>query len=162
METRPARDTQRARLYRAEEEVGPGRRLPTVADLQAYVDAVTAADWFVRRWGERSYEVRPGHGHRRATATRDGLLQLPRWARTELVVLHEMAHPLGAPEAAPHGPEYAGVFLALVRRAMGPAPAQALEEAFGRHRVRHLPPPQRCSAAAALTPSTIGSQSAPG
>lgn len=159
---RPARDSQRARLYRAETEVASGRTLPTVADLQAYVDSVASEGWFVARWGERPYDVRPGHGHRRATATRDGVLQLPRWARTELTVLHEMAHPLVEAEAAPHGPEYAGVLLALVRRAMGPGAAQRLEDAFARHRVRHLVPPYRCSAAAATTPSMMGSHSAPG
>jgi hypothetical protein len=102
------RDTQRARLYRAEDEVAVGRSLPTLERLQAYVEEVRAAAWFVARWGERSFEVRPGFGHRHATADRDGRLQLPRWSRTELVVLHEMAHPLTPAGYAPHGPEFAG------------------------------------------------------
>ena len=133
---RRPRDNQRARLYRAEDEVDPGRRLPTVEKLQAYVDDVSAGDWFRARWGRRSFEVRPGHGHRRATADRNGVLQLPRWARSEVVVLHEMAHCLTPTDLAAHGPEYAGVLLALVRRAVDPSRAQALEDAFARHRVR--------------------------
>ena len=40
----------------------------------------------------RSFEVRPGYGHKRATATRDGVLQMPRWARREMTILHEVAH----------------------------------------------------------------------
>lgn len=130
------RDSQRARLYRAEDDVGPGRRLPTVETLQAYVDDLAATDWFDARWGRRSFEVRPGYGHRRATADADGVLQLPRWARTEGVVLHEVAHCLTPVRFAAHGPEYAGILLSLVRRAVDPGTAQRLEDAFGRHRVR--------------------------
>ena len=130
------RDSQRARLYRAEDEVPRGRRLPTVEVLQAYADDLVASDWFAGRWGGRSLEIRPGFGHRRATADRNGILQMPRWSRTELVLLHEVAHCLTAEHYAAHGPEYAGVFLALVRRRMSPASAQALEDAFVRHRVR--------------------------
>lgn len=130
------RDSQRARLYRAEGEVDAGRRLPTVANMQAYVDGIVEADWFVGRWGERAFEVRPGFGHRRATADEHGVLQMPKWARRELVLLHEVAHCLTPPSVASHGPEYAGVLLALARRAMSPATAQSLEDAFTRQRVR--------------------------
>ncbi|MDQ4069743.1 MAG: hypothetical protein M3203_09800 [Actinomycetota bacterium] len=133
--TRP-RDSQRARLYRAEGEVDVGRRLPTVEKMQAYVDGVVAAEWFVARWGARSFEVRPGFGHRRATANEHGVLQMPKWARSELVLLHEVAHCLTPATVASHGPEYAGVLVALARRAMNPATAQSLEDAFARHRVR--------------------------
>ena len=133
--TRP-RDNQRARLYRAEGELDAGRRLPTVDRMQAWVDGLAATDWFVARWGDRAFEVRPGFGHRRATADQNGILQMPKWARSELVLLHEVAHCLTPVDVASHGPEYAGVLLALVRRGMGPGPAQHLEDAFGRERVR--------------------------
>lgn len=134
-EARP-RDSQRARLYRAEGEVDAGRRLPTVERMQAHVDGLAGADWFVARWGARSFDVRPGFGHRRATADQNGVLQMPKWARSELVLLHEVAHCLTPCSFAAHGPEYAGVLVALVRRGMGPATAQALEDAFDRQRVR--------------------------
>ena len=133
--TRP-RDSQRARLYRAEGEVDTGRRLPTVDKMQAYVDGLLCADWFLTRWGERTLEVRPGFGHRRATANEHGVLQMPKWARTELVLLHEVAHCLTPVTVASHGPEYAGVLVALARRAMSPGTAQSLEDAFARHRVK--------------------------
>lgn len=134
--TRP-RDSQRARLYRAEDLVDAGRRLPTVERMQAWVDGLVATDWFVARWGERSLEVRPGYGHRRATAdAANGVLQMPKWARSELVLLHEVAHCLTPATVASHGPEYAGVLLALARRGMGPATAQRLEDAFASERVR--------------------------
>jgi putative metallohydrolase (TIGR04338 family) len=130
------RDSQRARLYRAENEVDAGRALPTVAVMQAYVDGVAAAGWFTDRWGARSFEVRPGYGHKRATADAEGVLQMPRWARREMTILHEVAHCVTPVTFAAHGHEYAGVLLAIVRRAMGLAKAQALEESFDRHRVR--------------------------
>jgi putative metallohydrolase (TIGR04338 family) len=130
------RDSQRARLYRAENEVDAGGALPTVAVMQGYVDGVAASGWFLDRWGARTFDVRPGYGHKRATATSDGVLQMPRWARREMTILHEVAHCLTPQDFAAHGREYAGVLLALVRRAMGLGPAQALEDAFDRHRVR--------------------------
>jgi len=104
--------------------------------MQVYVDALVGADWFLGRWGERSFDVRPGFGHRRATADAQGVLQMPKWARTELALLHEVAHCLVPPTCAAHGPEYAGVLLALARRGMGPGTAQALEDAFARQGVR--------------------------
>ncbi len=130
------RDSQRARLYRAEGEVDAGRRLPTVERMQAWVDGLVATEWFVARWGDRHFEVRPGFGHRRATADQHGVLQMPKWARSELVLLHEVAHCLTPVAYASHGPEYAGVLLALARRGMGPGTAQLLEDAFARGRVR--------------------------
>jgi putative metallohydrolase (TIGR04338 family) len=133
------RDSQRARLYRAEAEVDTGRSIPSVPLLQAYVDELVTNRWFEDRWGVRSFHVRPGHGHRRATADEHGVLQMPRWARTELVLLHEVAHCLAPRGCAPHGPEYAGVLVCLVRRRMGLAAAQALEDAFVRQRVRWSP-----------------------
>ncbi|MFN2503864.1 MAG: hypothetical protein ABR540_06490 [Acidimicrobiales bacterium] len=110
--------------------------MPTVGHLQAYVDELASAEWFRARWNERKFEVRPGHGHRRATASQSGVLQFPIWSRSELVVLHEVAHCLVPVTSAAHGPEYAGVLISLVRRHMGPGPGQALEETFLRHRVR--------------------------
>lgn len=130
------RDSQRARLYRAESTVHHGRRLPTVERMQAWVDGLCATDWFVARWGSRSFDVRPGFGHRRATADQNGVLQMPKWARTELVLLHEAAHCLTPSTCASHGPEYAGVLLTLARRGMGPGTAQLLEDAFAAERVR--------------------------
>lgn len=130
------RDSQRARLYRAEGEVASGRRLPTVERMQAWVDGLAATDWFVALWNDRAFEVRPGFGHRRATAVENGVLQMPKWARTELVLLHEVAHCLTPVTVASHGPEYAGVLLTLARRGMGPGTAQHLEDAFARERVR--------------------------
>ena len=114
----------------------PGRRLPTVERMQAWVDALVATDWFVARWGTRCFEVRPGFGHRRATADQNGVLQMPKWARSELVLLHEVAHCLTPVTLASHGPEYAGILLALARRGMGLGTAQLLEDAFDRERVR--------------------------
>jgi len=98
-------------------------------ELQAKTGCVAAVK-------DVSFEVRPGFGHRRATADVNGVLQMPKWARSEMVLLHEVAHCVTPWTFASHGPEYAGVLLSIVRRGMGPAAAQALEDAFDRHRVR--------------------------
>ena len=153
----PARAV-RARRARLRPMTEPMRRVPATASAPACTGPsprwTTAAacrpstacrrgsmrcaltDWFVARWGSRSFDVRPGYGHRRATADEHGVLQMPKWARTELVLLHEVAHCLTPWTFAGHGPEYAGVLLTLARRGMGPATAQRMEDAFARERVR--------------------------
>ncbi len=68
-----------------------------------------------------------------AHALETGLLAEP-----PLVLLHEVAHCLTPVTFASHGPEYAGVLLALARRGMGPGTAQLLEDAFARERVRWM------------------------
>jgi putative metallohydrolase (TIGR04338 family) len=61
---------------------------------------------------------------------------LPRWGRSERVILHELAHHATPRYCAAHGPEYARTFLDLVRHFMGREVAQQLEEAFESHRVK--------------------------
>lgn len=140
------RDNQRQRLYNAETAlagVAFGRRLETVAELQAYVDGLLGTRWFRARWGRWGrIVVTAGRGRRSACAHGQHEIRIPRWARSELVVLHEVAHCLTDARAAAHGPEFAGVMLALVRQFMGPGAAASLRSSFRSHRVRIGPAPR--------------------
>jgi putative metallohydrolase (TIGR04338 family) len=149
------RDQQRSRLYAAEREChhGPQEHLRSVQQMQNFIDRVCTQRWFQSRWGnDVKIEVRGGQGHRRAVCYGD-VLHIPLWGREELVLLHELAHSLvtyrrgltgfsilgvdyqtGA--VAGHGPEYAGVFLFLVRQVLGAEEALKLKAAFKKHRVR--------------------------
>ena len=144
--TRP-RDTQRQRLYNAEQAMGflgdgPGKRMETVAEMQSFVDALLRSRWFKARWGVWGrIEVRDGRGRSSAAAFGQHQIRVPRWARSELVVLHEVAHCLTPRGYASHGPEFAGVFVALVRQVMGPAAAASLRDSFRSYRVRVGPAP---------------------
>ncbi len=135
-----ARDNQRQRLYNAETALAGsahGRRMETVPELQAYVDAIMASRWFKARWGAwGGIRVKDGRGRRSACAMGQHEVRMPCWSRNEMVLLHEVAHCLAPVMKANHGPEYAGIFLALVRQYMGPAAAVSLRASFREHRVK--------------------------
>lgn len=156
------RDNQRARLYAAE-QVLEGRRvsryaakhlidtepfsgrygvkIPSTKAIQAYVDDLTTSAWFVRRWGVRRIDYQNGRG---SHATSGGFLGSPtitiaqEHRRTEAVILHEIAHCL-APwfDAQPHGPEFAAIYLTLVRGVMGAESGKDLSAAFADRRVKY-------------------------
>jgi len=150
---RRPRDSQRARLYAAERTAfGDPRacpaRLATLRELCAYVDQTLGDAWFEAEFGRfASVRVKDGRGTRHAYSAYDLrsralLLSFPRWARTRPVVLHELGHAASARRhgvIAAHGPEFAGVFLGLVRRFLGPDAAGRLAAAYRSHRVRFAP-----------------------
>jgi putative metallohydrolase (TIGR04338 family) len=107
---------------------------PTVSECQQYVDHVTASDtWKALDIWVEHVRVKDGRGRRKAGADSEGdALLLPKWSRVRWVILHELAHIANDylynfeveengdiseiyEEAAPHGPQYAGVYLYLVR-----------------------------------------------
>lgn len=134
-----ARDSQRSRLYKAEKVLHTPPQFETVQQCQDFVNEVMASRWAAARWKNR-IEVRPGYGHRSATADPvSQIIQLPVWARHHAVILHEMAHCLntGSRTYAWHGPEFAGLFLSLVHHVMGAESASKLRESFKANRVRY-------------------------
>lgn len=63
---------------------------------------------------------------------------MPKWARSEGVLLHEIAHFLNVGLGrAPHGPEYCAFWLDLTERAMGQEAATELWRLFDKHGVRY-------------------------
>jgi putative metallohydrolase (TIGR04338 family) len=160
------RDSQRKRLYDAEDAVFDKSKPPewaSVSEVQDYVDFVTATDaWKALEVGnEEPISVRDGRGRRKAAAEAfSNYITMPKWSRCKWVTLHELAHIAEAYRAdyepgygwpgyenehgrvvltrttAPHGPGYAGVYLYLVREFLGEDAHDALLESFGAHRVR--------------------------
>lgn len=116
------------------------RRFGSIESVEDYLRRVLALPG-VRSTFARStapIHVRPRRGYTaahydRATATiaipdgRDG-----RWALRELVVLHELAHHLGPPEAeeAAHGGDFVARTLELVEIVLGPEAAFVLRVAY--------------------------------
>ena len=108
------RDNQRAKVYNFENEHLASEANLTLEDCQLIVDTVC-----------RHYDVRPvtvtdGRGRRKACySDLYRQIKLPRWARSEEVVLHECAHMLVASryrrkDVADHGPEFVGAFVELL------------------------------------------------
>jgi putative metallohydrolase (TIGR04338 family) len=115
----------------------------TLAECQEYVDTVTASE----TWAELCYPSKPvpvtvtdGRGRRRGGArSEDGQwwLAMPRSVRRRWYILHELAHvAVGEHEAAPHGPEYVGAYLHLVRPFLGDEAHADLVRAMAARRVK--------------------------
>ena len=155
------RDTQRAKVYAAEEFVRtlfdraaergnrvveffgtqltlpPEGRFATVAAVQRYVDEVLA-----HVGADRPLTVRARRGVTAAHYERfdDGAtIAVPdrrsTWALRELVVLHEIAHHLCDAEP-PHGPEFIATFCGLAEAVMGPEVAHVLRVVYAKEGVR--------------------------
>jgi putative metallohydrolase (TIGR04338 family) len=155
------RDTQRAKVYAAEEFVRtlfdraaergnrvveffgtqltlpPEGRFASVAAVQRYVDEVLA-----HVGADRPLTVRARRGVAAAHYERfdDGAtIAVPdrrsTWALRELVVLHEIAHHLSDAEP-PHGPEFITTFCGLAEAVMGPEVAHVLRVVYAKEGVR--------------------------
>ncbi|MGO4558107.1 hypothetical protein [Mesorhizobium sp. 2RAF21] len=93
------RDTQRARLYRAERALETlASSLPTVSDVERYLQQQSSRQTLRSRYGNAvdvtdwKLMVTDGRGCRSALAYGDYKIAIPLWARKDWVVLHEWAH----------------------------------------------------------------------
>lgn len=137
--TRP-RDSQRQRLYDAERRVNHGQDYKSIHDCQARVDKITHSRWWKSRYGvPYNVDVRPGRGHRHATANAMlRVIQLPLWARYDLVICHELAHLVVSSKHPAHGPKFAREMIAIVDRWMGKEAGKELRAAFKAGRVKYI------------------------
>ncbi|MEU8895371.1 TIGR04338 family metallohydrolase [Nocardia sp. NPDC048505] len=122
-------------LYGSQITLPIERRFASVASVQAYADKVLALNWVRAQWDRASVPVRV-RSRAGATAAHyeaaGAVLAVPlhtggtAWALRELVVLHELAHHLGTPGEAAHGPEFCSRYLELVDGVIGPEAALIL------------------------------------
>ena len=114
------RDSQRSKLYSAEYVIH-GQEFADMAAVHAYVEKINMSDW----WKKHNYfysipvEVLDGRGRRKACAIGMRVIKLPKWARYESVILHELTHLVihsrfGYMVAA-HGTEFAKMLLLMVQ-----------------------------------------------
>lgn len=152
------RDSQRSKLYKAEGQVKnlkARERLETVPEMQTWVDQIVGSQWWlnyrvpavdptirqyvgIQDYGppqHRTIRVDDGRGRRCAHGYSHGVIALPRWCRTRMMVLHEVAHTIQMEEPA-HGRHYARIYLDLFRRWLGKAAYLELKAAFKAGRVR--------------------------
>lgn len=151
------RDSQRSKVYKAERACGyfHTRRIEVVSDIQAWLDKITGSAWYkkyklVRTDGENrglpfgkysqpyfrnpNIKVLDGRGRRSACAT-NGWMKLPKWSRTKLIILHEMAHAIQI-ERPGHGRQFCMIYLDLVKRWIGIECYRALRASFRKHKVK--------------------------
>lgn len=158
------RDTQRAKVYAAEDFVRtlfdraaqhgsgaidffgtaltlpPEARFGSVDAVRRYVDDVLALPAVRTRWpaaGKVAVRARRGltAAHYESTpATIAVPDRSARWALRELVVLHEIAHHLAA-GGAPHGSEFVGAMTELAGWVMGPEVRHVLRVVYSKEGV---------------------------
>jgi putative metallohydrolase (TIGR04338 family) len=153
----PPRDSQKSKLYRAERALARrGSTFQSIDEVRQYVAWV----WKFKRirklwphafppyWNIGDPQVGDGRGRRKAVGGVWGI-KIPVWARTERVVLHELAHVIHMRsqgwdrDEAAHGWQYAAVFLKLVHIVMGGEAAAALKAGFKQEGVRFTKPAKR-------------------
>lgn len=167
--TRP-RDSQRARVYRAEDEVvftktsslamrtlplteygstrfGKGDRYyPSIGACQHYYNVLFELPWFKTRWSAPRLRVGAGTGG--GTAYTNGVINLDSYNRHDKTLLHELAHIL-TPDDAGHGKEWAGVYLFLIERVIDKATADLMRQSFKSYKAKYnysrVPKPRRLS-----------------
>jgi putative metallohydrolase (TIGR04338 family) len=130
------RDTQRSKLYRAE-GVATGKSFADIAEVRAYVEKINRSAWWRshHKFPGIPIEVTDGRGRRKACALGMRTIKLPKWARYEEVVLHELAHTIitsrfGYGGAPAHGREFAKMLLLMVRHFMGKDDYETLKTSF--------------------------------
>jgi len=135
---------------------------------KAYMEKVVSYEWFTARWHistpswVQGNAPMVGDGRARRNACWDAScyeIKLPQWARTEAVILHEMAHwivdralvtridGMGYvrqydSDHAAHGIEFAAVLLELVRLQLGAEATKALKAGYKEKRVKRDKQPQ--------------------
>lgn len=143
------RDQQRARVYKAERVTlaNMGKPLPSVSDVERYVKRVFAMkrvrEAFPTMRANWLPSIGDGRG-RRAACGWEGGIKIPLWARTEWVVVHELAHTITRRvygcNVAGHGWQFCAVYLKLVLYAMGREAHDALKADFKKCRVKFTAP----------------------
>jgi putative metallohydrolase (TIGR04338 family) len=144
------RDSQRSRVYKADDVLEAfAKPLPSVADVEAYAKRLFKSKRLAKKYpraGWRPPVVADGRRNRDASGSTWQIV-IPRWARNEAVVLHELAHTISMREygrhIAGHGWQYASTFLDVVKWMMGKAAHDALKASFKAHKVRFRKPVKR-------------------
>lgn len=114
------RDSQRAKVYAWEREAVPLKYTTPI-----FEKVEQAAEWLRPIWAKERGRVglagkaaplvqTSSWGQRSALAHVDHRITLPRWARSQWVVLHEAAHLLAVGDR--HGPRFVGVLIGLACR----------------------------------------------
>lgn len=161
------RDYQRSKVYKAEREFIKDlddytgclrdtvfeKSFDSVDDISKYVDDIVDSDWFKRCYCfRRAVTIKDGRGRSRPAGSFSSYtMWMPRWARSEVIVLHELAHIMYTHtlslaiefretnykenKESAHGREFVKRFIWLVGHVMGSDAAQQLSVRMLRNRV---------------------------
>lgn len=128
-------DSQRERVYAAEQMLGDEPIFKSLPLTQAWIDEVVASDWWNKKFPKiKKIIALDGRGRVKGIAGRltpeIGYVRLPKRTRYRLYILHEIAHVSQPFWSACHGREFCRTFLLLVRKWMSREKAHELRRAF--------------------------------
>jgi len=126
------RDSQRARLYKAERAAWACYNPSPPLTLEACKKLIQRAARYAH--GPTPY-VADGRGTRIARASQYRI-NLPRWARKTTIVLHEYAHIITPHPEPGHGRVFARNYIRLIRRFVGKTESDIMKLAFREYGVR--------------------------
>jgi len=138
-------DYQRKRLYDAEDAAfGETKywkkcQFKTLTQCKEFAKVVVDTRYWKRLCGWRTIKLKNG----RVYAYYDGedrTITLPKWARNELIIIHEMAHYLTdktQEDSVGHGSHFCGHYLSLVDELFGTDYSMSLVYQFEEHRVKY-------------------------
>lgn len=133
-------DSRRQKFYDAEKSAPRGESFDSVPEVEDYIDRLTGYAWWQRRFLVDSIKVGDGRGRKRACGSyRTKRVKLPRYARYERLILHEMTHTLTPKPHAWHGRLFCRIFLELVDWQLGSDAADALKEGYREQNVKWQP-----------------------
>lgn len=142
------RDFQRSRVYNSEFHHSHYKTLSidkmSIAECRDYIERIMRSRWWKSRMPNVWHlNLKDGRGTRRARGGRhgDGIkINLPRWARHPIVILHEIAHtitPKSRYIAASHGRQFCSNYLALIKRWVGHEAWREMKDHFKKGRVKY-------------------------
>ncbi len=146
---RSTRDSQRSKLYKAEEVLKPfAEPLPSVKDIERFTKYVFGLGRVQHVFPQINVygvpNIKDGRGQRRALAWGGHTIGIPRWARNSHIVLHELAHIVSKRKFGPniqgHGWEYCETYLTLTLYVLGREAHDALKASFKANRVKFRQP----------------------
>ena len=141
------RDSQRSKVYKAERTLPQYRQNGmSIEDVREFVDKIMDSNWLKGKYpyayGHSKVIVKDGRGRRKAGGCFT-YITMPKWSRSKLVVLHELAHSITERQyvgcqVASHGREFCSILISLTRRWISKDVGRALKAAFKKYRVKHL------------------------
>lgn len=152
------RDSQRRKVYNSEQAhslwTWDAHQYESIQEVQEWVTKICNTRWFKNRFPnyaviadsmfhKEGIKVLDGRGRRRPCGSTRGFIKLPKWSRSDLVILHEISHVVTRrknrhlPLTAFHGREFCANYLALVRRFLGKDAGDELKASFKKHKAKY-------------------------
>ncbi len=120
-----------------------GTPIMSTHEVREFVEKIMRSRWWKSRMPYVHHlHLKDGRGTRWARGYSIGsslVLNLPRWARYPLIILHEMAHGmLPGKRISPHGRRFCANFLDLIKRWMGREAWFEMKDCYKTQRVKYI------------------------